>query len=198
MISTLLHYLRSVLLVPYLSQSFSHLNVLVCLILAILSYRFLFYSQEIFNLILDLFLVCLPLICVLLTPGLQYSSPQYRHCWLSWYSLHWCLCSFWNLDLSEHYIPLVNYLMIFLVDSLSLTLLVLFLNHALLQSLVAAQHFFSLNLANVYPHLLLLVKPLNCIQSQSNFLTLIGLYITSIVLINLLPNIGMLCLSLSL
>jgi len=63
------------------------------------------------------------------------------------------------------------------VDSPSLTLLVLFLIHALLQSLVAAQHFFSVNLANFSSHLLLLLNILNCLQSQSNFLTLIWLYI---------------------
>jgi len=37
-------------------------------------------------------------------------------------------------------------------------LLVLFLIHPLLQSLVAAQHFFSVNLANFSPHLLLLLN----------------------------------------
>jgi len=51
--------------------------------------------------------------------------------------------------------------------------------------------------ANFSPHLPLLLNPLNCLQSQSNFLTLIWLYITSIVLLNLLPNVGILCLSLS-
>jgi len=98
---------------------------------------------------------------------------------------------------SEPYqtLPLLNYLMLFLVDSPSLTLLVLFLIHALLQSLVAAQHFFAVNLANFSPHLLLLLKPLNCLQSQSNFLILIYLYITSIILLYLIPNLGILCLS---
>jgi len=60
-----------------------------------------------------------------------------------------------------------------------------------------AQHFFSVNLANFYLHLLLLLNPLNCLQSQSNFFTLISLYITSIVLLNLLPNLDVLFLSLS-
>jgi len=64
-------------------------------------------------------------------------------------------------------------------------------------ALVAAQHFFSVNLANFSPHPLLLLNPLNCLQSLANFLTLIWLYITSIVLLNLIPNIGILCLSLS-
>jgi len=58
-------------------------------------------------------------------------------------------------------LPLLNYLI--LVDPLSLIHLVLFLIHALLQSLVAAQHFFSVNLANFSPHLLLLLNPLNCL-----------------------------------
>jgi len=39
-------------------------------------------------------------------------------------------------------LPLLNYLMLILMDSPSLTHLVLILIHALLQSLVAAQHFF--------------------------------------------------------
>jgi len=39
-------------------------------------------------------------------------------------------------------------------------------------SLMAVQHFFSGNLANFSPHLLLLLNPLNCQHSQSNFLTL--------------------------
>jgi len=94
-------------------------------------------------------------------------------------------------------LPLLNYLMLFLVDSPSLTLLILFLIHALLQSLVAEQHFFSVNLANFSPHLLLLLHPLNCLQSQSNFLTLILFYITSIIHLNLLPNLSIFCLSLS-
>jgi len=72
---------------------------------------------------------------------------------------------------------LIN-LMLFLVDSPSLTHLVLFPIHSLLQSLVAAQHFFSVNLANFSPHLLLLLNLLNCLQSQSSFLTLIWRYIT--------------------
>jgi len=67
MIFTLLHHLSSVLSIPYHSHSFSHLIILVCLILATFSYRFLFYSQEIFSLILDLFLVSLPSRCVLST-----------------------------------------------------------------------------------------------------------------------------------
>jgi len=82
--------------------------------------------------------------------------------------------------------------MIFLVDSPTLTLLVLFIIHALLQLLVAAQHFFSVNLANISPHLLLFLNPLHCLLSQSNFLTLIWLYITYIVLLNLIP-ISALC-----
>jgi len=49
MIFTLLHHLSSVLSIPYHSHSFSHLNVLVYLILATFSYRFLFYSHEIFS-----------------------------------------------------------------------------------------------------------------------------------------------------
>jgi len=65
------------------------------------------------------------------------------------------------------------------------------------QSLVAAQHFFSVNLANFSPHLLLILNLLNCLQSQSNFLILIWLYIKSIVHLNLIPNLGILYLSLS-
>jgi len=49
MIFTLLHHPSSVLSILYHSHSFSHLIVLVCLILATFSYRFLFYSQEIFS-----------------------------------------------------------------------------------------------------------------------------------------------------
>jgi len=62
---------------------------------------------------------------------------------------------------------------IFLVVSHSFTHLVLFFIHALLQLLVAKQYFFPVNLANFYEHLILLSYPLNCLQSQSNFLTLI-------------------------
>jgi len=47
------------------------INVLVCLILATFSYRFLFYSQEIFSLILDLFLASLPSTSVLSASGLS-------------------------------------------------------------------------------------------------------------------------------
>jgi len=64
----LLLHLSSVLSIPY-SHSFSHLNVLISLILATFSYRFFFYSQQIFSLILDL--VSLPSICVLSTSGLS-------------------------------------------------------------------------------------------------------------------------------
>jgi len=71
MIFTLLHHLSSFLSIPYHSHSFSHLIVLVCLLLATFSYRFLLYSQKIFSLILDLFLVFLPSICVLSTSGLS-------------------------------------------------------------------------------------------------------------------------------
>jgi len=52
-----------------------------------------------------------------------------------------------------------------------------------------ALHFFSMNLAIFSPHLLLLSNPLNCQQSWSNFGTLIWLYITSIVFLNLLQNL---------
>jgi len=44
---------------------------------------------------------------------------------------------------------------------------------------MVALHFFSVNLVNFSPHLLLLSTPLNCPQSRSNFLTLIWLYIIS-------------------
>jgi len=71
MIFTLLHHLSSVRSISYHSHSFSHLNALVCLILVTFSCRFLFYSQEIFSLMLDMFLVSLPLICVLITSGLS-------------------------------------------------------------------------------------------------------------------------------
>jgi len=51
------------------------------------------------------------------------------------------------------------------------------------------------NLANFSPHPELHLNPLNCLQSQSNFITLKWLYTTSIILLNLLPNLGILCLS---
>jgi len=40
--------------------------------------------------------------------------------------------------------------------------------------IVAAQHFLCVNFANFSPHLMLLLNPLNCLHSQSNFVTLIG------------------------
>jgi len=123
MILTLLHHMSSVLSKPYHSHSFSHLNVLVCLILATFSYPFLFYSQEIFSLILDLFLVSLPSIYALLTSGLSQI--------LSTIPLLLLSSNLLKLG-SLRTLPLLNYLMLFLVDSPSLTLLVLFLIHALL------------------------------------------------------------------
>jgi len=65
------HMSSSVHSTPYPSHSFSHLNVLACLILVTFSYRFFFYSLEILSINLGLFLVSLPSICALLTSGLS-------------------------------------------------------------------------------------------------------------------------------
>jgi len=69
---------RWVLSIPYHSHYFSHLNyVLVCLILAIFSYRFFFYSLEIFSQTMDLFLVLLPsYMCTLNTRSFTIKLPR--------------------------------------------------------------------------------------------------------------------------
>jgi len=107
MIFTLLHHLSSVLSIPYHSHSFSHLNVLVCLILTTFSYRFLFYSLEILSLILGLFLVSLPSICVPLTyKSLKTGQPYYLRSLLSFPS-HCCTRSSSRITLSRPSPPLV-------------------------------------------------------------------------------------------
>jgi len=117
-IFTLLHHLSSVLSIPYHSSSFSHLNVLVCLILTTFSYRFLLYSQEIFSLILDLFLVSLRSICVLSTSGLSLILSNIGLPLLLTQPIITSLISLLFLKLgSLQTLPLLNYLMLFLVDS---------------------------------------------------------------------------------
>jgi len=80
-------------------------------------------------------------------------------------------------------LPLLNNLVLCLMVSLSL------IGYTLSGS--CFMHFNSVNLANFSPHLLSLSNPWNCPQSRSDFLTLIWLYIISIVLINLLQNLGL-------
>jgi len=62
------------------------------------------FHRFFFSLILDRFLVSLPSICILSTSGLSLILSTIPLLLTSWYSKHWCLCSFWKLDLSEHYL----------------------------------------------------------------------------------------------
>jgi len=198
MIFTLQRHLSSVHSTLYNSHSSSHLNILACFILVTFSYLFLFYSLAIFSLIQDLFLVSLPSICALLTP---------------------ILSSFTN---GFHYTAIADFADTHNIDVYALTETRIFPNNTSVQLfdaiphgftfinkprlisdsctfklLMAAQHFFSVNLKNVSSYLLLLLNRLNCLQPQWNFLTLIWLYITYIVLFNLLCNFSIQCLSLS-
>jgi len=177
MIFTSLHHLSSVHSILYHSYSFSHLNLLECPILVTFSSQFSFYFLEIFSLIHDLFLVSLPSICALLTSGrsLILIAVPLLQTWLIPMTLIYLLL----LKLGFLFtLPLLNYLMLYNPHGFTFINTSRTVPDALRQSLVVAQHFYSVNLPNCSPHLLLLLlNHLNCLQSQSSFLTLIWLYI---------------------
>jgi len=175
MIITLMHHLSSVHSNLYHSHSFSHLNALTCLILVIFSSLFNLFSGDMLSIPGPVSRVSSLHMCTLNIRS--FTNPVHYTAIADSADTH-------NIDvfaLTETWIflslPLLNYLMLFVMVSHLLT-----------------QRFFSVNLANFSTNLLLPSNLLNCLQSWSNFLTLIWLYITFIFFRNLRWNLGIMCL----